>query len=86
MRSDEEGMLPASRDAMMQVGEALDTLLNGTDARAGKIERKSGFVLIVFPFGEIGQRCNYVGVGAERAEMIEVMQRQIEVWKEEAEK
>jgi hypothetical protein len=59
---------------MNAVGYGLDALLNG-DAKGS--DRKVGFVLLVFPFGDREGRCDYISNGANRWEVVTIMKRQI---------
>lgn len=61
------------RREMQEVARALDRLFNGEDTGAA---RKTGFVLMVYPFGSAG-RCNYISNGADRRDMITLMKEQI---------
>ena len=62
------------RDKMTAVAQALDELFNG-DAKGSA--RKTGFVLLVFPFGEGEGRCNYISNGADRRDIVTMMKEQI---------
>jgi hypothetical protein len=64
---------PEYRDQMKAVAITLDEFLNG-DAKGD--ERKVGFVLLVFPFGEKEGRCNYISNGAGRADIIKLLREQ----------
>ena len=62
------------RALMNDIARALDGIFNPGkkgDARA------VGFVLLVFPFGEKGGRCNYISNGADRRDIIVLMKEQI---------
>lgn len=61
-------------ELMNEVSRRLDMLFNG--ALAGK-DRKTGFVLLVFPFGEKEGRCNYISNGADRRDIIVLFKEQI---------
>ncbi len=61
-------------EQMKVIAAALDDILNG-DAK-GK-DRKTGFVLLVFPYGEKEGRCNYISNGADRREIVTLMKEQI---------
>jgi hypothetical protein len=65
---------PEYIDAMNSVAHAVDTIFNGT-AR-GK-DKKTGFVLMVFPFGDHGGRCNYISNGADRKDIVVLMKEMI---------
>ena len=39
-------------------------------------DRKIGFVLLVFPFGEGEGRCNYISNGADRKDIIKLFREQ----------
>ena len=58
---------------MNAVAEALDDLFNGG---LKKGERKTGFVLLVFPFNNHDGRCNYISNGADRKDMISLFREQ----------
>jgi len=59
---------PEYRQQMQAVASALDDVFNGEGVRGNK--RKTGFVLLVFPFGDAaGARCNYISNGANRKDM-----------------
>ncbi len=52
---------------MNQLARFIDQRFNGL--AKGKA-RKTGFVLLVFPFGSAeGQRCNFISNGADRADI-----------------
>ncbi|HEX3525130.1 MAG TPA: hypothetical protein VHT52_23955 [Stellaceae bacterium] len=61
------------REQMEQVARGLDKIFNG-DKRGH--DRKVGFVLLVFPFGE-GGRCNYISNGADRRDIVTMLKEQI---------
>jgi hypothetical protein len=65
---------PEYRATMNAIARALDETFNG-DAR-GK-DRKTGFVLLVFPFNDHGGRANYISNGADRKDIIALMKEQI---------
>jgi hypothetical protein len=53
-------------EKMNAVAVTLDQLFNG-DAHGA--DRKVGFMLMLFPFGELG-RCNYISNGADRKDIV----------------
>jgi hypothetical protein len=64
------------RDQMLAIAKTLDGFLN--DGREEKAPRKTGFVLMVFPFGEVeGGRTNYISNGASREDMVKLMKELI---------
>jgi hypothetical protein len=65
---------------METIAEWVDKLLNGEDALDGKIERKTGFVLLVYPFRDESGRCNYISNGASREQVAQFMREQIRVF------
>lgn len=65
---------PEYREKMAAVARALDELFNGDDRSQ---PRKTGFVLLVFPFGETEGRCNYISNGAARTDIVTVFKEQI---------
>lgn len=65
---------PEYRATMQAVAEALDHTFNG-DARGS--DRRVGFVLLVFEFGEQEGRCNYISNGADRKDVVTLLKEQI---------
>jgi hypothetical protein len=61
-------------EKMVAIGQALDELLNG---KIGGPDRKTGFVLMVFPFDDHTGRCNYMSNGADRRDIITLMKEMI---------
>lgn len=59
---------------MNAVAAGLDEIFNG-DARGS--DRKTGFVLLVFPFGSTDGRCNYISNGADRKDIVVMLKEQI---------
>ena len=62
------------RELMQAVAKTLDGYFNG-GARGE--DRKIGFVLLVFPFGEAEGRCNYISNGADRRDIVTLFKEQI---------
>lgn len=63
------------RDLMLTIAEVLDEFLNGKKVKKG--DRKTGFVLLVFPYNDHGGRCNYISNGARREDIVVLMKEQI---------
>lgn len=64
----------AYREKMNEIARFLDRLFN--DHARGK-DRKTGFVLLVFPFGDQSGRCNYISNGADRRDIVTLFKEQI---------
>jgi hypothetical protein len=62
------------REAMNAVAAALDQTFNG-DARGN--DRKVGFVLLVFDYGETEGRCNFISNGADRKDIVTLFKEMI---------
>lgn len=63
------------RKKMSAIVQALDEIFNG-DKRG--LDRTTGFVLMVFPYGEAqGGRCNYISNGAGRKDVVTLMKEMI---------
>lgn len=62
------------RVKMQAIAQTLDEFLNG---EAKGADRKTGFVLLVFPFGTQDGRCNYISNGADRRDIVTMMKEQI---------
>lgn len=66
---------PEYHDMMNGVARGLDDVFNG-DAKGA--DRKTGFVLLVFPFGTAdGGRCNFISNGADRKDVVTLMKEMI---------
>jgi len=61
------------RVQMNAIAMVLDETFNG-DARGS--DRKTGFVLLVFPYGDVDGRCNYISNGADRRDIIKLLREQ----------
>lgn len=63
------------RSNMNAVAKVLDDVFNGN--AKGK-DRDTGFVLLVFPFGEdMAGRCNFISNGADRRDVVTLMKEMI---------
>lgn len=62
------------REKMNVIARTLDDFLNSGDKGEA---RKTGFVLLVFPFGSQDGRCNYISNGADRRDIVTMMKEQI---------
>lgn len=63
------------RDQMNAIAQGLDEIFNG---EAKGADRQTGFVLLVFPFGEAdGARCNFISNGADRRDVVVLMKEMI---------
>jgi len=65
------------REMMNELARRLDKLFNGN--AKGK-DKKTGFVLMVFPFEEFNEgdpRCNYISNGADRKDVVILMKEMI---------
>jgi hypothetical protein len=58
---------------MIALATAIDEIFNG-DLKAPN--KTTGFVLLVFPYGEREGRCNYISNGANRADMVRLLREQ----------
>jgi hypothetical protein len=61
-------------EQMTAVAMSLDVIFNGD--KHGN-ERPTGFVLLVFPFGDIPGRCNFISNGANREDIIALFKEMI---------
>ena len=62
------------REKMAAIARALDDMFNGPVKGPA---RKTGFVLLVFPFGAGDGRCNYISNGADRKDIVTMFKEQI---------
>jgi hypothetical protein len=68
------GDAPLETQYYAEIAGVLDELLNG---KRGGPDRKTGFVLLVFPFGDHSGRCNFVSNGADRRDVVTLMKEMI---------
>lgn len=73
---------PEYVEKMNALAAAIDELFNGDTAMPRrtmrKDERKTGFVLLVFPFGEEATgRCNFISNGADRRDIVALFKEMI---------
>lgn len=62
-------------DLMNGVARGLDDVFNG-DAKG--TARETGFILLVFPFGDADSaRCNFISNGADRKDVVVLMKEMI---------
>jgi len=61
-------------EEMTAIAQVLDEVFNG---QVGGPGRKTGFVLMVFPFDDHGGRCNYISNGADRRDIVTLMKEMI---------
>jgi hypothetical protein len=59
---------------MNGVARELDRIFNGDDHGA---DRETGFVLLVFPLGDTGGRCNFISNGADRKDIVVLFKEMI---------
>ncbi len=63
------------RAQMQAIAEVLDEAFNGAAKGSG---RQTGFVLMVFPYGDVeGGRTNYISNGADRRDVVVLMKEMI---------
>jgi hypothetical protein len=65
---------PKYRESMQAVALGLDQVFNGDTKGA---QRKVGFVLLVFEYGEAEGRANYISNGADRKDVVTLFKEQI---------
>ena len=65
---------PEYEKKMQALAQAVDEIFNGHKKGA---DRKVGFIILVFPFGDETGRCNYISNGADRQDVVRMMKEQI---------
>jgi len=65
---------PKYKDAMRQLAHFLDDYFN--DGLKGD-DRTTGYVLLVFPFGNHDGRCNFISNGADRKDIVALFKEMI---------
>lgn len=76
MNSNQLGSGPIQQEYRAQmnaIAKVINEVLNG-DAKGPA--RQTGFVLLVFPFGENDGRCNYISNGADRRDIVKLLREQ----------
>jgi hypothetical protein len=69
-----DGPIETYREQMSDLARFINEYFNG-DAKGEA--RETGFVLIVFPFGNKDGRCNYISNGAAREDLKTLFREQI---------
>lgn len=64
---------------MEHIAHLLDVAFNGD--KHGD-DRETGFVLLVFPFGSDEGRCNYISNGADRDDVLKLLEEQAKRFRE----
>ena len=67
-------------DMMNGIAHVLDEAFNG-EAKGN--DRATGFVLMVFPYGDHSGRCNYISNGADRKGVVALMREMIQRFTED---
>jgi hypothetical protein len=65
---------PQYIEQMKAVANGIDKIFNGDKTGS---DRPTGFVLMVFPFGDHSGRCNYISNGADRKDVVTLMKEMI---------
>jgi hypothetical protein len=76
-RLGDQPIQPEYVEKMNRIASALDYVFNGA---AKGSDRKTGYVLMVFPFAEFAagdSRCNYISNGADRKDVVTLMREMI---------
>jgi len=60
---------------MTALGRAIDEIFNGPSTPVA--DKKVGFVLLVFPFGDAPGRCNFLSNGADRRDVVSLMKEMV---------
>ena len=58
---------PEYEEYMQVIAATLDDFLN--EGKKGQA-RKTGFVVLLFPFGDVDGRCNFISNGADRRDIV----------------
>jgi hypothetical protein len=66
---------PKHIEMMNVLAHALDKAFNGERSKGEA--RKTGFVLMVFDYGDHSGRCNYISNGADRKDVVTLMKEMI---------
>jgi hypothetical protein len=83
MSSDQLGDAPIEKRftrLMKSVARELDTRFNPDTAGVG---RTVGFVLLVFPYRSEDGRCNYISNGADRGDVLRLLEEQAQRFREQ---
>lgn len=63
-------------ELMNAIARSIDDVLNGRPQPPKKFEKKWGFVLLCYPFGEESGRCNYIS-NSERVDVRTLLKEQL---------
>ncbi len=73
---------PQYIEIMNALAKTLDTFFNGDKKGT---DRETGFVLLVFPFGEKEGRCNFISNGADRKDIVVLFKEMIKRFEDQPE-
>lgn len=76
-RLGDQPIMEKHREEMNELAAILDIYFNGTTRGPS---RKTGFILMVFPFGDLEEshpRVNYISNGADRKDVVTLMREMI---------
>jgi hypothetical protein len=71
------GDAPIEDEYMRMMNTIAHVLDEGFNGLAKGDDRKTGFVLMVFPYGDHSGRCNYISNGADRKDVVTLMKEMI---------
>ena len=81
--SDDQTAPERLQDFLSSIAAALDQILNGKEVLKDKTLRKTGFILMIYPYGSIDDRCNFITNGATRTEIIARLKTQIQTFEDQ---
>ncbi len=71
------GSAPIQKEYIVQMNAIAAVINEALNGNAKGPDRQTGFVLLVFPFGEAKEgRCNYISNGADRHDIIKLLREQ----------
>ena len=65
---------PQYEAQMKHLARSIDRIFNG---EAEGDDRKTGFILLVYPFGDKEGRCNFISNGADRRDVVTLFKEMI---------
>lgn len=68
---------PAVNGLMNDIAGTLDLVFNSEDGKTVPRVRKTGFVLLTFPYGDETGRCNFISNGADRRDIVTMFREMI---------
>lgn len=74
---------PVQPEYIAQMTAIMQTLNHFINGDAPPKQRKTGIIVLMFPFNDSGGRCNYMSNGANRHDVLKLLREQVKRFEED---